>query len=89
MHRRRVFLALSSWLPALPMAAEAELAVQQANVRIPVAVPAVGASPAQTAEHEGHRFFDLPANMEQWLPQVREFLVQQIPPAAAALQKVT
>ena len=37
--------------------------------------------------HEGHRFFDLPANIDQWLPQVREFLAQQMPATAtAALQ---
>ena len=37
--------------------------------------------------NEGHRFFDLPAHIDQWLPQVREFLAQQMPSTAmAALQ---
>lgn len=54
MMRHRFFIALSSMLLALPMAARAELAVQQVDVRIPVAVPAAGASPAHTAELAGH-----------------------------------
>ena len=54
MMRHHFFLALSSLLLALPMAARAELAVQQVDVRIPVAVPAACASPAHTAELAGH-----------------------------------
>ena len=54
MKRHHFFIALSSLLLALPMAARAELAVQQVDVRIPVAVPAAGASPAHTAELVGH-----------------------------------
>lgn len=54
MKRHHFFIALSSLLLALPMAARAELAVQQVDVRIPVAVPAAGASPAHTAELAGH-----------------------------------
>ena len=54
MKHRHFFIALSSLLLALPMAARAELAVQQVDVRIPVAVPAAGASPAHTAELAGH-----------------------------------
>ncbi|PIG00681.1 S9 family peptidase [Comamonas sp. 26] len=54
MMRHHFFIALSSLLLALPMAARAELAVQQVDVRIPVAVPAAGASPAHTAELAGH-----------------------------------
>lgn len=53
MKRHHFFIALSSLL-VLPMAARAELAVQQVDVRIPVAVPAAGASPAHTAELAGH-----------------------------------
>ena len=53
MKRHHFFIALSSLL-VLPMAARAELAVQQVDVRIPVAVPAAGASPAHTAELVGH-----------------------------------
>lgn len=33
---------------------------------------------------EGHQFFDRAANIGQWLPQVREFLMQQLPGTAAA-----
>ena len=54
MKRHHFFIALSSLLLVLPMAARAELAVQQVDVRIPVAVPAAGASPAHTAELAGH-----------------------------------
>lgn len=53
MKRHHFFIALSSLL-VLPMAARAELAVQQVDVRIPVAVPAAGALPAHTAELAGH-----------------------------------
>ena len=54
MKRHHFFIALSSLLLVLPMAARAELVVQQVDVRIPVAVPAAGASPAHTAELVGH-----------------------------------
>ena len=33
---------------------------------------------------EGHRFFDRPANIPQWLPLVQDFLQQQMPGRAAA-----
>lgn len=33
---------------------------------------------------EGHQFFDRAAHIDQWLPQVREFLMQQAPGTAAA-----
>ena len=54
MKRHHFFIALSSLLLVLPMAARAELVVQQVDVRIPVAVPAAGALPAHTAELAGH-----------------------------------
>ena len=54
MKRHHFFIALSSLLLVLPMAARAELVVQQVDVRIPVAVPAAGALPAHTAELVGH-----------------------------------
>ena len=54
MKRHHFFIALSSLLLVLPMMVRAELAVQQVDVRIPVAVPAAGASPAYTAELAGH-----------------------------------
>lgn len=33
---------------------------------------------------EGHQFFDRAAHIDQWLPQVRAFLMQQVPGTAAA-----
>lgn len=39
---------------------------------------------APSSGEEGHQFFDRAANIGQWLPQVREFLMQQLPGTAAA-----
>ena len=39
---------------------------------------------APSTDEEGHRFFDRAANIGQWLPQVREFLMQQLPGTATA-----
>ena len=39
---------------------------------------------APSSGAEGHQFFDRAANIGQWLPQVREFLMQQLPGTAAA-----
>lgn len=39
---------------------------------------------APSTDEEGHRFFDRAANIGQWLPQVREFLMQRLPGTATA-----
>ncbi|UUC94311.1 S9 family peptidase [Comamonas sp. C11] len=39
---------------------------------------------APSSGAEGHQFFDRAANIGQWLPQVREFLMLQLPGTAAA-----
>ncbi|MCO8247776.1 alpha/beta hydrolase family protein [Comamonas thiooxydans] len=60
--------------PLVRKMAESYLAAGQ-NLKL-VFAPSSGA--------EGHQFFDRAANIGQWLPQVREFLMQQLPGTAAA-----
>ena len=60
--------------PLVRKMAESYLATGQ-NLKL-VFAPSSGA--------EGHQFFDRAANIGQWLPQVREFLMQQLPGTAAA-----
>ncbi|WP_182285537.1 alpha/beta hydrolase family protein [Comamonas testosteroni] len=60
--------------PLVRKMAESYLAAGQ-NLKL-VFAPSSGA--------EGHQFFDRAANIGQWLPQVREFLMLQLPGTAAA-----
>lgn len=60
--------------PLVRKMAESYLATGQ-NLKL-VFAPSSGA--------EGHQFFDRAAHIGQWLPQVREFLMQQLPGTAAA-----